>query len=111
MSEVAKLERELDKIQEAVARKELAERLMANSDFRELILKYFCTEECARYVQVSTDPLIGATERADALNMAQAAGHLKRFLQLVVQIGNISEGNREDCEAALAEARAEEDAA
>ena len=108
MSEVAKLEHQLDEAKAQVARMELAERLAGNSDFRKLILEYFCVEECARYAQASSDPALGPGERHDALALAQAAGHLKRFLQVQCQMGEIAARNIIDINEAIEEARAEE---
>ena len=65
-------------------------------------------QECARYAQVSGDPNVDATGRADALAIAQAAGHLKRYLSVVVQMGNHAENEIVNIEQAIDEARAEE---
>lgn len=56
--------------------------------FRKLILDGFCLHEAARYAQESGDPMLTPTQRQDALNMAQASGHLKRFLSLTITMGN-----------------------
>lgn len=103
------LEKQLSDAKHLVDRREMALRLSNNPDFRELILKQFCTEECARYAQASADPALDATSRADALAMAQAAGHVRRFLSVTVQMGNSAEGDLIDIEEALEAARAEED--
>lgn len=108
MSEVAALERQLDECKKQVTRKEIAERLAKNADFRALILDYFCTEEAARYAHASADPALDMQARHDALAMAQAAGHLKRFLSLQIQMGDIAARNAHDLDEAIAEARAEE---
>lgn len=73
------------------------------------MLEEFCVNECARYAQASADPALSANERADALAIAQSAGHLRRFLSVVIQMGNSAENTIADIEAALEEARAEED--
>ena len=67
--------------------------LSTNPAFKKLILDGFCTTECARYVQESCDPMLAPHMREDALNMAQAAGHLKRFLSLTITIGNTAANN------------------
>ena len=76
-----------------VEARNMSQRLFANPDFRKLIVDGFMTHECARYVQESCDPLLTDSQRADALAMAQAAGNLKRFLQLCIRIGNTAEDN------------------
>lgn len=111
MSYVNALENQLEKTKELVERKDKAMRLANNKDFKELILQYFCVEECARYVQASADPNLDDKSREDALRMAQASGHLKRFLSVVVQMGNGAENDIQELEQVLSEARAEEDAA
>lgn len=67
--------------------------LSTNPDFKKLILDGFCTTEAARYVQESCDPMLAPHMREDALAMAQASGHLKRFLSLTIQIGNTAANN------------------
>lgn len=73
--------------------RDAAQRLYTNPDFKKLIVDGFMTQECARYVQESCDPMLTPAQRADALALAQASGHLKRFLSLCVVIGNTAEDN------------------
>lgn len=68
--------------------RDLAIALSTNREFKKLILDGFCTTEAARYVQESCDPMLTPAQRADALALAQASGHLKRFLSLTITIGN-----------------------
>ena len=110
MSEVAQLEEQLEFNQHLKARRLTAERLASNSDFKSLILHGFCRDDAARYVQESADPLLSAEQREDALAMAQASGHLKRYLQLQIQMGSVADRNIADIEEALAEVRTEESA-
>lgn len=110
MSEVsvAALEKQLEDSKVLIERRQTALRLADNPDFRKLILDEFCVKEAARYVHTSADPAIGDRERADALAMAQASGHLKRFLSVVVQMGAHAERTRVDLEAEIEIARAED---
>jgi hypothetical protein len=108
MSEVQQLERQLADAKILSEQKRLAMKLADNHEFRTLILDEFCTKECARYAQSSADPALDANERADALAMAQAAGHLKRFLSVKIQMGYVAERDMTEVEAALVEARQEE---
>jgi len=110
MSEVSQptaLERQLIDDRSLINRRQMALRLATNYDFRTLILEGFCLSEAARYVQASSDPALSAESRQDALNLAQASGHLKRFLSVVVQAGAVAERNMPDLEAHLAEERSE----
>lgn len=79
--------------QTLVDARDQAIRLSTNPDFKKLILDGFCTSEAARYAQESGDPQLTAVQRQDALNMAQASGHLKRFLSLIVVMGNTAARN------------------
>lgn len=108
MSEVFALEKQLEDSKEAVTRRELALKLYKNPEFKKLVLDEFCTTECARYAQLSADPSLGDRERADALALAQAAGHLRRFLSIVVTMGNQADRLIPDLEAEIEAARQEE---
>jgi hypothetical protein len=109
MSEVYALEKQLSEGKLAQERRALALKLHANPDFKKLILEEFCVTECARYAQLSGDPSLDKTQQADALALAQAAGHLRRFLSVVVTLGNNAEAREEEIEQAILEARQEED--
>lgn len=108
MSEVSNLEKQLSNAKLLVERRDTALRLANHPDFRKLILEEFCVQECARYVQSSADPALSVENRADALAIAQSSGHLKRYLSVVVQMGNVAENDLLPLEEALDEARAEE---
>ena len=108
MSEVFHLERQLEEYKKVVERRDLAKKLYNNREFKKIILDDFCITECARYAQSSGDPPLTTEQRADALAMAQAAGHLRRYLSVTVQMGNSVEGQIADLEQAILEARQEE---
>lgn len=95
---VAQLEQHKIEQKTLVSARDAALRLAQNKDFRELILDGFCLHEAARYAQESGDPLLTPAQRQDALNMAQASGHLKRFLSLCIQQGNTAERNIQDAD-------------
>lgn len=85
-------------------RKEVAdfadlEKLVANPLFRKVILQRFCVEECARYAQLSADPSLPSdAARADALGIAQAAGHLRRWIQVMQRQAELARGTIHDLE-------------
>ncbi len=83
-------------------------KLAENREFRKLILEEFMVSEAARLVGESADPVMTPQQRADALAMAQAAGHLKRYLSMIVQLANNAENAMGDLESELESARAEE---
>lgn len=108
MSEVNALEKQLDDAKEFIARRDLAVKLYKNPEFKKLIIDEFCGSECARYAQTSADPALSDRERADALAIAQAAGHLRRYLSVIVTMGNQSEQMLDRLEAEIEVARQEE---
>lgn len=94
--------------QTLVDARDQAIRLSNHSDFKKLILDGFCLHEAARYAQESGDPMLTASQRADALAIAQASGHLKRFLSLVIMLGNTAANNVIQSDAALSEVASEQ---
>jgi hypothetical protein len=105
--EIAGLEHQLKGVKAAIANAEDIRKLMANALFRKVILEQFCTQDCSRYVQESGDPLLNEVQRADALAMAQAAGHLKRYLEITLQRAESLPGVKIDIENELDAARSE----
>lgn len=110
MSEVFALEKQLADSKISIERREKALKLYKNPEFKSLIMDEFCGTECARYAQSSADPALDDRSRADALAIAQAAGHLRRFLSVVISMGNQAERLIPDLEVAIEEARQEENA-
>jgi len=110
MSEVEGLEYQLEQTKVLKHRREMAERLFKNPDFRALIVDGFCRDDAARFVQESGDPALSEKPgaREDCLAMAQASGHLKRYLAMQIQMGSTAERNISELENALTEARLEE---
>jgi hypothetical protein len=109
MNTVTALEQQLDGAKTLVEFRRMALKLAQNREFKKLILEEFCVNEAARYVQNSANPALGPDERADCLAIAQAAGHLKRWLSVQVQMGAKAESEIPELEDAIAEARLEED--
>lgn len=87
--------------------RQAVQRLTQNVDFRKVISEQFMEKECARYVHASADPALSERNQKDALYIAQAAGHLKRYLSVLIQMGNAAENELESIDVALDEARAE----
>lgn len=112
MSEVSanvqQMEKTIADIKDAIKLRDLVLRLDNNPDFKRLINDEFLVKECARYAQNSANPALGAVERADSLGIAQAAGHLKRFLSVTIQKGNHAASQLPEYESALDEMRGEE---
>jgi len=103
---IEQLELQLVSSKEQVELRNAAQRLWANRDFKKVILESFMRDECARYAQQAGNPGIPHTEREDAMAMAMASGHLKRFLSVIIQMGNNAEAQIGPIEDALDEERA-----
>lgn len=108
MSQVSELEQQKKDFTEALELRKMAMRLANNRDFKKLILEEFAVVECARYAQNSANPQLSADERSDCLAIAQAAGHLRRWLSVVTQMGAHAEREMDNLDLALDAARSEE---
>lgn len=86
--EIEKLEDFKVKMKRYVELGDAIMRLVKNPDYRKVIEQEFMLGECARFAQESGDPALTDRERADALAMAQAAGHLKRFISQSILMAN-----------------------
>ena len=109
-NKVAALENQLAGAKDQIELAKSIARLTANKDFRKVIVDIFSTKECARYVQESADPALTPAQRADALAMAQAAGHLRRWLSIQLQLAETSQAQLDELGDMIADARAEEEA-
>lgn len=89
------LEKQQKKNKKAMQLGDAARRLMNNRDFKAVVLQEFCVDECARYVHASADPALEERYQQDALNMAQASGHLRRFLEVTLQKAQAAENSSE----------------
>ena len=105
MNDLEALQKQRTDAEEFIARRERALRLADNPDFKHLVLNEFCVQECARYAQSSADPALKSEQRADALGIAQAAGHFRRWMSVVIQMGNQAESQLEAIDQAIDEVR------
>jgi hypothetical protein len=87
MSDIQDLEREIAAAEDLVARREMAQRLSENHEFRKLFMDSYFTVEAARLVQMSTDPRVNKEIQASCLQEAQATGFMKRYLSDSIQMG------------------------
>lgn len=106
---IRSVEQQIADAETLIARRDLAIKLSENHEFRKLILEDFCTTEAARLVQLSADPALDPLQRADSLNMAQASGHLRRYLSMMIRMGNQAEDGIVEAREVLEELRAEPD--
>lgn len=104
---IEELELHRTKLKNSIAYAEDVRKLMGNPLFRKIIMEDFCIQSAARYVQESCDPLLTAEQRADALALAQAGGHLKRWLDITLRMADTSERSILDVDEELEKLRAE----
>lgn len=90
-------------------RRQAVQRLMKNRDFKRIISEEFMISEAARYAHTSGDPKINAEGRADALAIAQAGGHLQRYLDTILQMGAHAEREMPAIEEGIDDYRANPD--
>ena len=105
MSDIHDLETGIQNAEELVARRNMAIRLSNNPDFRTVFHDDYFVTEAARLVQLSADPSMDPEQRADALAMAQATGHTKRYLSMMFQMGAVAERELPEMRATLDEMR------
>ena len=105
--QIQALEKHIQEQKHLAEMADIAVRLNDNPDFRKLILDGFCLNEAARYAQESGDPMLTKDQRQDALNMAQASGHLKRFLSVTILMGNAADTSIVDAQRQIEALRAE----
>lgn len=108
MSEVANLEKQLADAKVLVERRDTALRLHRNPDYKKIILDGFCLQDCARYAHESQDPNLTKEQQEDALRIAQAAGHFRRYMSVIIQLGNQAEGQIPSIEETIHEIRTEQ---
>jgi hypothetical protein len=102
-SQIEQLEQQLANAKELTERKQRIMRLSLNPDFRNIVMQEFCVFEAARYAHASGDAALTAEQRADSLAMAQAGGHLKRWMSIQLQMAARSEADAEEIERMLVE--------
>lgn len=107
MQKIREAEQHIAECKEVAAFGDAIMRLQSNADFRLVINEGFMLHEAARYAQASGDPALSAVQRQDALNIAQASGHLKRFLSINIQKSNEADTSRAQHEQMLDDLRAE----
>lgn len=108
MSTVSEFQAQRKTCEELVELRDMALRLSENRDFRKLFIEGFFRDEAARMVQLSEDPILTREQQHDALRMAQATGHAKRYLSMLVVRGNSAAKDIIDLDEQLEELRREE---
>ena len=85
------LENQITQIEALVETRARIQRLTQNSDFKELINKRYLVEEAAAFAASAGDPALTKDQREEAMTMALAPGHLKRWLSVQITMANTAE--------------------
>lgn len=106
------VDRHMADLRVLIQRREHLMRLLNNSDFKALFLKFYLVDEAARLVQLSGQLGLNALERADCVAMGQATGHFKRFMDVIERqgeqaIANLSQYQEQYEELTMAQEEAE----
>ena len=80
-TDVQKTEQEIASMEQRIKIGQAIERLNSNSDFQLVIVKGFLQDDCLRYLDLSGDSTVSEKARLDTLNIAQAGGHFKRYIE------------------------------
>lgn len=96
MTEVEQMRKDVNDLKKYVELADATERLLDNRDFKEVFLEHFMTQECARNAQMSSDPNLREDVRKACLDLAQAAGHVQRFLKVTIAMGDKAKGDIKD---------------
>lgn len=100
-SQLQELEQGLETAKKNVALRDALLKLQGNKDFKKLITETYLVNAAADFARQAGDPAMGERQRADALAMAQAPGHLKRFMHVVFAQGAQSEEDIPQLEQAI----------
>jgi len=105
MSELQELEQQKAQYALAIERWQRLERLRSQLEWKHLIEEGFLLQDCARYTHASVDTAIPKEQREDALKIAQAAGYLSKFLEVLETQGRYAQNRLPELDAAIEEAR------
>jgi hypothetical protein len=100
-SQLQELEQSLESAKKSVALRDALVKLQGNKDFKKLVLETYLVNAAADFARQAGDPAMGPNQRADALAMAQAPGHFKRFLNVVFAQGQQAADDIPQLEAAI----------
>jgi len=106
-AQIEGLEFQISKAREFIKFRETIQRLVKYPEWKAVMENEYFTEEAARLVHQSADPALDLQQRADALNMAQASGHLRRWISMQIKMANTLEDGLVTQEETLEEMRAE----
>lgn len=79
-ADIENLRSNIKEWEELITFEEAIRRLTDNPDFKKVIRQDYFVDETARLAMLAGDPNMNAAQKEDALAMALASGHLKRYL-------------------------------
>ena len=108
-SEAEQIELDIKNAQAAVDLRDLVLKLNRNPAFRKVVNENYFEKEAARLALLLTDPAIIMNDQATMVhNDIAGVGAFKRYLSILVQMGNQAEDAILNAEAELEDIRAEE---
>jgi len=108
MSELQELEQQRIQYIQAIERLDMLVKLKSNKEWQHLIEQGFMSLDCARYIHASVDSAISKEQREDALRIAQAAGYLNKYLEVMESQGRYAKNRMIELEEAIEQARSAE---
>lgn len=102
---IEELEASAVSAKEVVAQRDALVKLASTPEFRKLIVEGYLRDETARLTHISSEPGMTPQDRADAMAMAQATGHFKRWMNALIQMGNHAEKGIKDIDEMISEMR------
>jgi hypothetical protein len=86
-SQLQELEQSLESAKKNLALHDALVKLQGNKDFKKLITEAYLVSAAADFARQAGDPTHTDRQKADAMAMALAPGHLKRFFAVVFAQG------------------------
>lgn len=100
-SQLQELEQGLETAKKNLALRDALLKLQGNKDFKKLVTECYLVTAAADFARQAGDPAMGERQRADALAMAQAPGHFKRFMHVVFAQGVQADADVPELERAI----------
>lgn len=107
MSTTEEIELSIQEAKKLIARKDAAQRLADNRDFKELVLEGYLKDEAVRLAHISADANMKEYREEIMLSM-QGISLFRQYMQNLIRMGEMAQAEMYDYEQALDDVRAEE---
>lgn len=104
MSDIQAIELSIEEAKKLIDLKDQALKLSDNREFRNIILEGYFKDEAARLASLTADSTLKAN-REDIILALQGISSLRQYLQTVIRMGQIAEGELHEAQEVLEEAR------